>query len=80
MPVTQLLKDFPTFFLQKMPVTQLLKDFPTFLLEKPPVTQLLKDFPISYGTQRFITVFTGAYHWFPPQPNQSIPHNPILSL
>jgi hypothetical protein len=34
------------------------------LLEKLPVTQLLKNFQTLYGTQRFITVFTRALHWF----------------
>jgi hypothetical protein len=34
-----------------------------FLLEKLIVTQLVKKFPTFYATQRFITVFTRAYHW-----------------
>jgi hypothetical protein len=29
---------------------------------KPPVTQLLKNLPTFYGTQRFISVFTRAFH------------------
>jgi hypothetical protein len=29
------------------------------LLEKLPIVQPLKKFPAFYGTQRFITVFTG---------------------
>jgi hypothetical protein len=33
------------------------------LLEKPPVAQLLKDFSKFYGTRRFITLFTIAFHW-----------------
>jgi hypothetical protein len=33
------------------------------LLEKQIVTQLAKKFLTFYGTQRFITVFTKAYHW-----------------
>jgi hypothetical protein len=32
------------------------------LLEKPPVSQILKNFPTSYGTRRFITVFTRALY------------------
>jgi hypothetical protein len=32
-------------------------------LEKPTVAQLLKNFPAFYGTRRFITVFTIAFHW-----------------
>jgi hypothetical protein len=32
--------------------------------EKPPVVQLLKNFPTSYGTRRFITLFTAALHCF----------------
>jgi hypothetical protein len=50
------------------------------LLEKPPVAQLLKNFPIFYGTRRFITVFTRALHWPYPEPDQSRPYYPILSL
>jgi hypothetical protein len=46
------------------------------LLEKPPIVQLLKNFPAFYGTRRFITVFTGPY----PEPDQSNPYHPILSL
>jgi hypothetical protein len=34
------------------------------LLDKPPVAQSLKNFQIFYGTQRFITMFTKAIHWF----------------
>jgi hypothetical protein len=34
------------------------------LLEKPSVAKLLKNFPIFYGSLKFITVFTGARHWF----------------
>jgi hypothetical protein len=33
------------------------------LLEKLPIVQLLKNFHTSYGTRRFITVFTRALHW-----------------
>jgi hypothetical protein len=32
------------------------------LFEKPPILQLLKKFPAFYGTRRFITVFTRAFH------------------
>jgi hypothetical protein len=30
--------------------------------EKPPTVQLLKNFPAFYGTRKFITVFTRAFH------------------
>jgi hypothetical protein len=45
------------------------------LFEKLPVVQPLKIFPASYGTRRFITVFTstGSY----PEPDQSSPCHPI---
>jgi hypothetical protein len=33
------------------------------LPEKLIITQLLRKYPAFYGTQRFITVFTGACHW-----------------
>jgi hypothetical protein len=33
------------------------------LLKKPPIVHLLKNFPAFYRTQRFITVFTRAFHW-----------------
>jgi hypothetical protein len=33
------------------------------LFEKLIVTQLSKNIPLSYGTQKFITVFTKARHW-----------------
>jgi hypothetical protein len=33
------------------------------LFEKLIVTQLVKNIPLSYGTGRFITVFTKARHW-----------------
>jgi hypothetical protein len=46
------------------------------LLEKPPIVQPLKNFPAFYGTRKFITVFTGPY----PEPDQSNPYHPILSL
>jgi hypothetical protein len=50
------------------------------LLEKRPVVQLLKNFPAFYGTRRFITwsqePSTGPY----PDPDQSNPYYPILSL
>jgi hypothetical protein len=36
----------------------------TNFMEKLTVAQLLKNFPTFYGTQRFITVFTRALHWF----------------
>jgi hypothetical protein len=49
-------------------------------LEKPPVVQLLNSFPESYGTRRFITMFTRAPLTGPyPEPDQSSPYNPILS-
>jgi hypothetical protein len=34
------------------------------LHEKPPVVQLLKNFPTSYGTRRFIPMFTRVFYWF----------------
>jgi hypothetical protein len=33
------------------------------LLEKSPVVQLLKIISTFYGTRKFITVFTRAFHW-----------------
>jgi hypothetical protein len=33
-------------------------------------------YPIFYGTWKFITVFTGPY----PEPDQSSPYHPTLSL
>jgi hypothetical protein len=33
------------------------------LLEEPPIMQPLKNFPSFYGTRRFNTVFTRAFHW-----------------
>jgi hypothetical protein len=33
------------------------------LLEKLPIVQLLENFPALYGTRRFITEFTWAFHW-----------------
>jgi len=35
------------------------------LLEKLIVTQLVEKLPASYGSRRFITVFTTAHHWLP---------------
>jgi hypothetical protein len=32
--------------------------------EKLLVPQFVKKFPIFYGTQRFITMFTRACHWY----------------
>jgi hypothetical protein len=32
--------------------------------EEQIVTELVKKFPAFYGTQRFVTMFTIAYHWF----------------
>jgi len=36
--------------------------------------QLVKKFPAFYGTQNFITVFTGLY----PEPHKSNPHHHTL--
>jgi hypothetical protein len=49
------------------------------LLEKPPVVQLLKNLPAFYGTRRFMTVFTTAFHWSLhwARSIQSIPSHPI---
>jgi hypothetical protein len=33
------------------------------VLQKPRVTWLVKKLPTFYGSQRFITMFTGACHW-----------------
>jgi hypothetical protein len=33
------------------------------LLEKPPTVKLIKKFPAFYGTRKFNTVFTTAFHW-----------------
>jgi hypothetical protein len=40
-------------------------------------TQELSAF---YGTRKFITVFTRAFHWFLSRDDQSNPYHPILSL
>jgi hypothetical protein len=50
------------------------------LLEKPQIVQPLKNFPAFYGTRRFITVFTRAFHGPYPEPDLSSPHHPIPSL
>jgi hypothetical protein len=49
------------------------------LLEKLPIVQLLKNFRAFYGTRRFITVFTRAFHWslFWATSIQSIQSHPI---
>jgi hypothetical protein len=49
------------------------------LLEKLPIVQPLKNFPVSYGTWRFITVFTRALHWSLSWARsiQSIPSHPV---
>jgi hypothetical protein len=49
------------------------------LIEKPHFLQLLKNFPALYGTKRFITVFTGTFHWslFWARSIQSIPPHPV---
>jgi hypothetical protein len=41
----------------------LLNPWCRILFEKLIVTQLVKNIPLSYGTRRFITVFTKARHW-----------------
>jgi hypothetical protein len=46
------------------------------LFENLIVTQLVKKILLSYGTQRFITVFTKAHHL--SQPNLVCPINPYL--
>jgi hypothetical protein len=33
------------------------------LLEKFLIVQVVKKFLVLHGTRKFITVFTGAYHW-----------------
>jgi hypothetical protein len=50
------------------------------LLQKLPIVQLLKNFPAFCGTRRFITMFTRALHGPCPEPDQSNPYHPILSL
>jgi hypothetical protein len=32
-------------------------------LKKPPFVKLFENIPTFYGTLRFITVFTRAFHW-----------------
>jgi hypothetical protein len=44
-------------------LTYLLTPWCRILLEKLIVPQLVKNIPLSYGTRRFITVFTKARHW-----------------
>jgi hypothetical protein len=48
------------------------------LLEKVPIVQPFKKFPAFYGTRRFITVFTRAFHWSLSWARsiQSIPSHP----
>jgi hypothetical protein len=49
------------------------------LLEKVSIMQPLENFPAFYGTRRFITVFTRAFHWSLSWARsiQSIPSHPI---
>jgi hypothetical protein len=49
------------------------------LLEKLPIVLPLKNFTAFYGTRRFITVFTRAFHWSLSWGSsiQSTPHHPI---
>jgi hypothetical protein len=49
--------------LTKHPHTHSLTPWCKILFEKLIVTQLVKNIPLSYGTRRFITVFTKARHW-----------------
>jgi hypothetical protein len=44
-------------------LTYILTPWCRILFEKLIVTQLVKKIPLSYGTRRFITVFTKARHW-----------------
>jgi len=44
-------------------LTYLLTPWCRILFEKLIVTQLSKNILLSYGTRRFITVFTKARHW-----------------
>jgi hypothetical protein len=44
-------------------LTYLLTSWCRILFEKLLVTQLVKKILLSYGTQRFITVFTKSRHW-----------------
>jgi hypothetical protein len=48
------------------------------LREKSPVMQLLKNFPTFYESPKFITVFRCSP--LVPEPDQSSPYHPILSL
>jgi hypothetical protein len=41
----------------------LLTHYGVDLLQKPPIMQPLKNFPTFYGTRKFITVLTRAFHW-----------------
>jgi hypothetical protein len=50
------------------------------LLEKLPIVPPLKKFPAFYGTRSFITVFTRPSTGPYPEPDQSNPYHPILSL
>jgi len=51
------------------------------VLEKETVAKIAKKFPASYGTRRFITVFTRSRHWPLPCPSwiHSTPSLPISS-
>jgi hypothetical protein len=52
------------------------------LLQKLPIVQPLKNFPTFYGTRRFITVSTRAFHWWLSWARsiQSIPSHPLYDL
>jgi Na+/alanine symporter len=47
-----------------------------------PFPTTFKNFPTVYGSQKFITVFTTALHWYQSSARsiQYIPHQPILIL
>jgi hypothetical protein len=51
------------YTVQSIHLTILTYSWSWALLQKSPIVQLLKNFPAFYGTRRFITVFTRAFHW-----------------
>jgi hypothetical protein len=61
-------------------IISLLTPWSWALLEKPPFAQLLKNFPKFYGTLGFIPCPKEPSTGLCPEPDQSSPHHPILSL
>jgi hypothetical protein len=75
-----ILTNFLQFFVSHGLDNSYLSPWSRVLLEKPPVAQLLKNFTTFYGTRSSLPCSqepsTGSY----PEPDQSSPYHPILSL